>query len=257
MSRNDWRTMLFDYDWWQGPERGFALYADGVAVGFIGTIFSTRLIDGRQQTFCNASSWIVREPFRNASILLLKPILALRDCTLVNLTPNERAYEIFKKFGFKDLESELLLLPPLANPITLRGSFASDPVKVRATLTENQQDIFDKLSTSARVSHIVLRDAKASCYVVATRRFVRGIPIADIHYVSDREFFWSHRGLAHVALLRTLGAVGMAIDRRCVSGDVPKIALHRRALRLYRPAHPETPPEAIDSLFTELLVLRL
>lgn len=258
MSHEDWRAMLFTYPWWHGSERGFALYADGVAVGFLGTIFSNRTIDGRRETFCNTSSWIVREPYRSASIALLKPILALRDCTIVNWTPTERSYDIFKKLGFRPLETESLLLPPLAPPASFLGSFTHDPERLVPLLSAAEREIYrDLAAVRPNVAHVVLRRKRSTCYVVATRRMVRGVAVADVHYISDRALFWSLRGLAHVALWRVLGAYGMSVDRRFAPARAPRIALRRTALRLYRPANPQTPPEAIDGLFSEMMTLRL
>ena len=84
--------------------------------GFIGTIFSTRRLLGRMEPICSLSSWIVLEEHRNASLLLLKPILAMREFTIVNLTPAPVVYEIFSKLGFKPLESERFIAPPPAGP---------------------------------------------------------------------------------------------------------------------------------------------
>ena len=257
MSREDWRAMLFTYPWWEGAERGFALYANGVAVGFLGTIFSRRNIDGRDETFCNASCWVVREAYRSASILLLKPVLAMRDRTIVNWTPTERSYEIFAKLGFRPLESESLLLPPLATPWSFRGSVEIEPDRVAAALSEPERSIQRDLASRPNVRHIVLRDGDRTCYVVATRRLVKGFPIADVHYVGDNDFFWKHRGLAITAFLRAFGAIGMAIDKRFAGERNRRIAIRRPAMRLYRPTDPETPPEAIDGLFSETMTLRL
>ncbi|MBD5657610.1 MAG: hypothetical protein IAI50_20880, partial [Candidatus Eremiobacteraeota bacterium] len=158
MSRDDWHRMLFSYPWWAGDTRGFALYADGVAVGFMGTIFSNRQIAGREETLCNASCWIVRKEYRSASILLLKPLLAMRDTTVVNLTPTVRSYEIFKKLGFKALETEQLLMAPIANPFTLPGgTYTTDPSEFEGHLSEPERAIHRGLATSPSVVHLMLR----------------------------------------------------------------------------------------------------
>lgn len=258
MHRDDWRTMLFNYPWWAGRDRGFALYAEGVAVGFMGTIFSTRTIGGRPETFCNTSSWIVRDEYRSASMLLLRPILAMRDCTIVNWTPTSRSYEIFAKLGFLPLESESLLLPAVAAPTSYRGSFSNDPLTLDPTFSPNTtEDVRELIGSRQHLRLIVLREGDATCSVIASPRNVRGVRVADVHYIDDRPFFWHHRGLAHIAFLSTMGAFGMAIDRRFVEPKVPRIALRKPAKRLYRPAHPGILPEHVDALFTEMMTLRV
>ncbi|MBC5827006.1 MAG: hypothetical protein GIW99_04915 [Candidatus Eremiobacteraeota bacterium] len=257
MSRDDWRQMLFTYTWWDGPVRGYAMYADGVPVGFMGTIFSNRRIMGRDEVFCNTSSWIVREEHRNASIMLLKPVLALHECTIVNLTPSERGYAIFKKFGFKPLESEQLMMFPLASPSRIfGGSFTSDSNELLRDLPNEERTIFQELSTSPRVRHVLLRRRGRNCYLVATPVRVKRLPFAELQYIGDPKFFWENRGLAHIALLRTMGAVGVAVDGRFTTGRTVRWALRYSAKRLYRPAHPDTPPDAIDGLFSEFMTLK-
>ncbi len=258
MQREDWRHMLFTYPWWTGSERGYALYAEGTAVGFIGTIFSPRSIAGRAEVFCNASSWIVREEYRGASIMLLRPLLALRDCTILNLTPTERSYDIFKKLGFKELESARLLLLPIANPASLAGgSYSSDREAFLDDLTQDERAIQRELVASPGLVQVVLRRGDRRCYLVAVLRRVKRVPVADVLYVGDREFFWRHRALAHLALWQTLGAAAIDIDARFARNGRARFAIRRSAKRLYRPAHGGLAPDAIDHVFSELMVLKI
>lgn len=258
MSPDDWRSMLFSYTWWDGPERGFALYADGTAVGFLGTIFSKRRIDGRDEVFCNTSSWIVREEYRHASLLLLKPVLAMRDCTIVNWTPTDRAYEIFAKFGFRHLESVQVLLPPIAHP---RGFFnassTSDRHVLQAELRGNDRALYDALRSCVNVHHLLVRVGSRRCYVIATRGAYKRVPFAVVQYASDYDLFWEFRGAAHLGFARAMGAVGLSVDGRFAVGRKLGPSVSWPAKRLYRPAHPETPREAIDGLFSESMTLTI
>src|SRR2546428_71046 len=116
MSKADWRWLLFEYPWAASPPRGWALYADGKAVGFIGAVFSARPLLGRVEKFCNPSSWIVLDEYRYASALLLKPILALKDHTVLSLSLSPAAYKVSLALGLRPLESEQLVLPPMPRP---------------------------------------------------------------------------------------------------------------------------------------------
>ena len=258
MTRAAWRDMLFAYPWWTGVERGFALYAEGVAVGFMGTIFSKRRIADRDEVYCNTSSWIVREEYRYASILLLKPILAMRDCTIVNWTPTDRAYEIFEKLGFRKLETYQVLLPPFAPRTSFFGAtIASDARTIEATLSADDRILYDDLRLCTRVHHAVLRAGKRTCYVIATARRYKRVPFAEIQYVTDLDLFWKYRGAVHVAFARSLGAVGLAIDARFVAGRETGPTYLWPAKRLYRPIKNETQPSSIDGLFSETMMLQL
>jgi hypothetical protein len=190
-------------------------------------------------------------------MLLLKPVLALRDCTIVNLTPTKRSYEIFEKLGFKPLESERLLLPPPISFQFLRGSFISDPSEIAPYLDADEGIICRDLSGSPGVNHVLLRYRERQCYIVATRLEVRHIPLAELHYIGDRDFFWSNRALAHWALLQATGAAGVALDRRFAGERNVRFAIHRSTKRLYRPQFPDTPPEAVDNLYSELMTVKI
>lgn len=258
MQAEDWRRMLFDYPWADGRPRGFALYAGAAAVGFMGTIFSRRTLRGRERLLCNASCWIVREEFRSASILLLKPLLAMADCTLLNLTPTARSYEIFSKLGFRPLENERVLLAPFADPGRLvRGTFALGNDIAPNDLSSQERGLARELSSSPGVVQLVLRRGGERCYLVATLRHVKRVPVAELLHIGNIDFFWKNRALAHVAAWRALGAVGLALDARFAQGRTPAGSLRRPARRLYRPAQADLPPEAIDGLFSELMLLKI
>src|SRR5207245_9937820 len=99
--------------WSDSPYRGYAIYADGKAVGFLGTIFSARPLAGRMERVCSLSSWIVLKEYRHASLSLVTPILNLRDCTILNPTPSPVACALFSQLAFKPLESQPRVVPPL------------------------------------------------------------------------------------------------------------------------------------------------
>ena len=260
MSKEDWRWMLFTYPWSDSPHRGYAIYAEGKAVGFLGTIFSARPLAGRMERVCSLSSWIVVKEHRHASLSLVTPILKLRDCTILNPTPSPVAYEIFHKLGFQPLESERLIVPPLPGLAeatrALEGSIARSREVLESELTGDERAIYRDLSSSPVAQHVLLRRGGRKCYVVATPIHHRGIPFAEIQYIGDRDFFWENRILAHAALVRSTRAVGLWVDRRFATGNRIPLALRWRAPRLYRPTRKEITPEMIDGLYSEMMGLR-
>ena len=261
MTKADWRWLLFDYPWEHESSRGWALYADGKAVGFMGAVFSVRPLLGRMEKFCNPTSWIVLDEYRNASMLLLTPILALRDHTLVNLTPSDAGYQIFARLGFSPLESEQLVFPPLPDlgGRVGTGSYTLGREALQRELEGRDQAIHRDMSSSAVAHHALLRKGGRTCYVVATRTRKKRVPLAEIHYISDLEFFWENRLLAHRALIRSMGLPGLAltIDGRHCAGRPPSLAVRIQKRRLYRPSRADIVPGMIDGLYSELVGLRL
>jgi hypothetical protein len=260
MSKEDWRRMLFAYRWSDNPKRGFALYVDGKAVGFMGTLFSTRPLAGRMEPVCSLSSWIVLPEHRDASIKLVTPILRLKDFTVLNPTPSPVAYDIFKKLGFVPLESERLVLPPLPGPgeaaRAVTGSFTRARADLERELSGEERKLYDDLSSCAVAQHVLLRRGLRKCYVVATPVHRRGVPFAEIQYIGDRDFFWDNRILAHAALFPSTFAAGLWVDKRFTTARRPPPAFRWPSLRLYRPTRKEIVPEMIDGLYSELMGLR-
>ena len=92
---------------------GYVMYDEDKAVGFLGLLFSRRVVKDKTSKFCNISSWIVRKEYRRQSLHLLLPVLELDNYTITVLTCNAGTYFITKKLGFIDLEVGQRVILPL------------------------------------------------------------------------------------------------------------------------------------------------
>jgi len=110
--RQEWRR-LFEYPGVEHqPNLGFILEFQNQVVGFLGAIYSERLVEGRVERFCNLSSWCIMPEFRASSVMLLTAALTQRGYTFTTLTPSQVATQVVKAFGFQALESSKLLCGP-------------------------------------------------------------------------------------------------------------------------------------------------
>jgi len=260
MTREDWRRMLFSASWSDNPHRGYALYADGKAVGFIATIFSKRTLGGRVEPMCSLSSWIMLPDYRSGVLQLLMPILKLRDHSVLNPTPSPVAYGIFSKLGFVPLESERLILPPLPGlrdtAGALSGSFTASKRELERELTGEERTLYEHHSWCTAARHVLLRRGERQCYLVATPMHKKRLPFAEIQYASDWDLFWELRLLAHAALFPSTRAVALFVDKRFVGRRKPLLSVAWPRLRLYRPAHKGIQPQMIDGLYSEMMNLK-
>jgi hypothetical protein len=193
-------------------------------------------------------------------MLLVTPIIRLRDCTILNPTPSKVAYDIFHKLKFLPLESERLILPPVPGLLeasrALRGSILKERADIERELDGDERAIYDDHAACVVAKHVLLRRDGRQCYVIATPVHKRGVPFAEVQHISDPDFFWEHRMLAHAALFPSTGAVALWVDKRFVGSRRPPVAVRWPAPRLYRPTRKEITPEMIDGLYSELVSLR-
>jgi len=263
MSKEDWRRMLFEYPWpAAGEDRGYGLFDGARPVGFIGTLFSEREIDGRRERFCNLSSWIVSKPHRARSLELLLPILRLTSHTITSSTPSPTTRRVFARFGFQVLEDRVLFLPPLATPRELKGlagaSVTTDADDVRAALSGEELRCFDDHRGTIG-AHLLVRRGGRRCWAMATLMHKKRGRFALVQHVSDPELFWECLPLAKLGFLKALWAPALAVDSRFAEGRRLPLALSwwLSCPRLYRPAHGDLRRAMVDGLYSELVALRM
>lgn len=255
-----WRRMLFEPPWpVEEPQRGYALMDGAQVVGFMGTMFSSRSVQGRSVRFCNLSSWIVKESYRALSLELLRPILALKDYVVVSPSPNAVAHPIYVRLGFVTLEDEQWLMTPVPTPRQVAAavgvSLVTDPARIRDRLDATGQAIHDHLRGTVAAEALLLR-RDHRCHVVATASPWKGRwRLAHVQYASDWDMFWNHAPSVAWALFRRLGTVGLRVNGRNAKGRTPAFAARLRMSlpTLYRPGTSGIAPDLVDGLYSEVL----
>lgn len=263
MRGEDWRRLLFDLPWPTVENvRGYALWDGPRAVGFLGAIPSSRMVNGRARRFVNLSSWTVEEPYRAESLKLVLPVLADRARTIVNLSPSPAASEIFTLLGFRTLESDQVLVPLVSGVADLmpRGgvSVRTGLERIRGALDAPSQALLDDMK-GTHAGQVLLTAGSRQCHVIATRSAWKAHwRLAHVQYASDWDLFWRHPARVARALLRVLGTMGLRVDGRHVTGPLPAFSV-RKAMplpHLYRPEDVSVTPELVDGLYTEAVGLR-
>lgn len=259
ITRSQWRS-LFEYPWpCADAARGFVLRDGERCAGFFGTVWSEREIGGRRERLCNLTSWITLPEYRHHSLLLLKAVLALEDCTITCHSPAPQLYPIYKKFGFRDLETKLRIIlpwPSLPPRIGMGARVFSDPDQIAPRLGESEGAIL----AAHRVpgcGHLLIETRSGSCYVVFTRTRGRKRSFSHLHYIGSPAVFVRHLDRVKLHLLALNRTPLMMIDARLVAGvEIP----HSREVPL-GVAHvfrsPTLAPGQIDNLYSELILLGL
>lgn len=254
-TEHDWRG-LFDYDFGgERKDRGWALFDGHAVVGFLGAIFSRR----GGEAFCNVTSWVVKKSHRSrAGLQLLLPVLAMKDHTVLNLSPTPFTLAVFRRMGFCELDDRLVLIPPV---YPQRGTGPYRLIRDHATIDallegEDRQVFRDHRRYSC--THLLFAGSHDYSYVVAGKTRFRRFPTSFVYYRSNPKLFRRLAGPMQRALLMSHRTLFSVIDAR-LCADVPLRGCptyQLRQPRLYRPALTSTRRrEDIDTLYSEFVLL--
>ena len=233
---------------------GFILEENGQAVGYLGTLFSIREINGRKEKFCNLCTWIVNEEYRSEGLPLLFRVLRMKDVTVTNFTGN-RVASILTKFGFKPIDKTLKILLP----IPARGDGCElifDTSRIAPYLDTHNRRIFEDHRDFKYP--FVLLNARDGVSLLSFNKVKRKrLPVLEVHYLSGRDVFLKH--IRHVLLslcIRT-GAVGLMVGDHFLGGEsIPfSLTIPQRQVRLFRSTTVSI--EEMDTMYSELQVLNL
>jgi len=267
MDAGTWRR-IFDYSWIaQKPDLGVVLIARGTIVGFLGTIYAMREINGKRGLVCNFTSWYVRQAYRGWGSALLRA--ALREgVTYTSLSPTPVSQQAFAMLGFSTLGTSRWLLPPGLHLDTLRRprpEIITRPNEVRAALDTADQPVFD--DHAPYCFQLVVRDGAGQAYIVVKRRVRRRplplpglprllerpvpIPYSEVLYCSDPRLLLRHLERIKLAVLRHQKTVLLVL----AVGKFPQCprAIVREYRTLFR--SPVFDAGDIDRLYSEFALL--
>ena len=82
------------------PRYGYLLEHQGMPVGCLLLIYSSKIIDGEAAACCNVSSWYVDPAFRNYAALFASMTQKRKEITYFNVTPAVATWPILEAQGF-------------------------------------------------------------------------------------------------------------------------------------------------------------
>lgn len=85
------------------PKYGFMLENGDTPVGVLLLIFTTRLINGNSQVWCNESSYYVDPAFRVYATILVRRAHRHKEVIYLNLTPTFHSWKVLDAQGYKRL----------------------------------------------------------------------------------------------------------------------------------------------------------
>lgn len=201
---------------WGGdkPNNGFLIREGGHIVGGIGAIYSSQIIRGKAEHFCNISSWCVLESHRSQSMRLALALTGQHGFHFTNLTPTSVVAGSLRFLKFKPLDDRRTVWPNLPHPLRGGVRVIDEHEAIAAVLEGEAARTFAAHRHLGWLSHVAVGIDGAFCHVVYKRGVLRGLPCAEVLHISDaRRFLAWRRQLGHFWLLRN-GLLSTRIESR-------------------------------------------
>jgi len=256
LTKQAWRELFKNY--WNAPEDyfGYMLKDGNRVVGFLGFIFSHRMINDTVHPFCNLTSLIVKENYRSESLNLIFEMLRLKEYTITVFTPALNTHTALRKIGFEILENYIRLIFPFQMPFSRcdRYSIEFDKDAIKASLNKAELDIYDD---HARLNgfHLLLKSKTGYSYVIATKSKRKNFFFAHIHYISNIDIFTKFIKYISFNICLRMGTLGLLVDERYFKSKIPRGILSARLpkIRLFKSS--KLTREEIDTLYSEFFIL--
>jgi hypothetical protein len=208
------------------PRFGFMLHQDGVPVGVLLLLYSSRITAAEPTIQCNLSSWYVEPAFRNYAPLLTKIAQKNKEVTYLNISPATWTWPIIEAQGFTPYCSGLFVSLPALSRVTL--GMTVETVAPEVTAIEGLSDTeVELLTRHARYGclSLVCRTATGGVlpFVLLPVRIRRGWmapPAMQLIYCRDIDEYVQCAGAIGRALIRR-GKIAVILDS---NGPVPGLA---------------------------------
>ncbi|HEX8286352.1 MAG TPA: hypothetical protein VF556_00030 [Pyrinomonadaceae bacterium] len=257
-SKDDWHKLFVHY--WESPEEffGYMLLKDGEVKGFLGLIFSNRIIKDKNYKFCNHTSWVVDEDCRHQSLFLLLEALKLKDYIFTCFTASTTVATIFKRFGYNEFAVNQQVLLPMPDFRLIKGDYSCefDLKKIRNLLSKNERILFDD-HQNLGCKHIVLKTNSGYSYLILKKTIRRNLPFLKVHYLSNAEHFVEAVERFILKICLRTKTLGLMVDDRYL-GDYRlrrSINYPHQRKAYFKSNSDELNENQIDTLYSELVVL--
>jgi len=267
---------------------GFALVDDGKFVGFIAGIQSQREINGKTHKFCNISSWIVHQNYRNEKkgLLLFKALMELEDFNFFVLSPVRHTLDYYTKlYGFKENTSKwntVLALPSIRN-IAFKSTVLINTTEIPNHLNTLDSDIY-KDHQFPNVFHVlylykgewiysIIKPTLYSSYVLNSSFIIKyftkawfkifkkdfftsNILLGLVHYTNKPKYFSESLGYFRNTICKQIGVKGLSInDKYLLDKPIFSIKNTLNYSGLFKSNN--LCQEDFDTLYSELILLQL
>ena len=237
------------------PRFGYMLDHEGLPVGVLLLLYTTREHDGETAIRCNLSSWYVEPGFRNYAPMLTKIAQRHKEVTYLNISPAVWTWPIIETQGFKAYCRGLFFsLPVLSRPLP-EASVETVPPAAKSIdgIGECDAEVLMRHAQYQCLS-IVCRTADGTFpFVLQPLRIRKGWiapPAMQLIYCRDVAEYVACAGTIGRFLLRH-GKISVVLDANERIPDLAGIYTEARGRKYFKGPHP---PRLADLTDTELVL---
>jgi len=256
LSRDRWRKLM-TYRWLDDkPDFGRVAIVDGQLVGFVGMVYSDRVLEGRRHRIVNICAWYLKKAYRKAGFgfELMRSAIADDAMSYTILTSSSRSVSILDAIGYRILDDDRRVWTAKGVPAGLE--IEEDLSRILGRIDANARQLLSDHDGMA-VRPLLISDGAGTCLAVFTIAKKRDdVSYYDILHIDNPLFFATRaQAIADSLLPRDRKAV-LAIDTRLLQGHACDGVVERLLVpRYYRSTTLQ--PGQIDNLYSELQLLDL
>jgi hypothetical protein len=207
------------------PRYGYMLHNDGLPVGVLLLLYTSKIDGGVPAILCNLSSWYVEPAFRNYAPMLTKIAQRHKEVTYFNISPATWTWPIIEAQGFNTYCNGLFFSVPALSRVA--PGMTVEIVSPDAGRIEGLSDAeVELLTRHARYGCLSLvcrtRGENPVPFILLPMRIRRGLfapPAMQLIYCRDIAEYVQCAGAIGRALLRR-GKFGVMLD---ANGPVPGV----------------------------------
>jgi hypothetical protein len=238
------------------PRFGYMLDNDGLAVGVLLLLYTSRSDGNETAIHCNLSSWYVEPAFRNYAPLLTKIAQRNKEVTYLNISPATWTWPIIEMQGFNSYCSGLLFSIPALSRVTpgMTVEIISPDTRTIKGLPQTDVELLTRHAQYGCVS-LVCRTANGGAFpfILSPLRIRRGWiapPAMQLVYCRDIAEYVRCAGAIGRVLIRH-GKLSVIVDS---NGPVPGLVgifSRARGRKYFKGPHR---PRLADLTDTELVL---
>lgn len=238
------------------PNQGFMLLDENDIVGVYLAFYSSRMIGGQTERFCNLGAWCVSPQHRLHSLALLRALLGQPGYHFTDLSPSGNAVPVNERLKFTHLDTTTALMPNLPWPSWPgRHRVSSERAMIERIVTGCERQIYQDHQHAQAANHVVMSRGDEQCYVIFRRDRRKSLPLfASVLYVSNPPLFRTMAGIFGRHLLFRHRVPVTLMELRIVGGrPVGSFLLRSSRPKMFK--SDSLQPDQIDNLYSELVCL--